>query len=336
MKILFVCSGNNKFGISPIIKSQAESLKENGVYLDYFTITGKGFKGYFKNIFGLKKYLKKNKINLIHAHFGLSGIVSNLARTSENLVVSFMGSDLIGSNKEDGSYTLMSKLWVQINKYFAYNRFDFIIVKSNNIKEKIRKVKNIKVIPNGVNLKVFYPVNKNVSRKKLKLSNDKKIILFVTNPSRKEKNYSLAKKAYNLLHSYNVELKVVYEIDQEILNLYYNAADLLILTSFHEGSPNVIKEAMACNCPIVSTDVGDVRKIIENIPGCFLTTFDPEDVVYKIRKALDFAENDRKTNGRLRIIELGLDTVTVAQKLIAIYNDVLFKNYGSLVNKKNK
>ena len=320
MKILFVCSGNNKFGISPIIKSQAESLKENGVYLDYFTITGKGFKGYFKNIFDLKKYLKKNKINLIHAHFGLSGIVSNLARTTENLVVSFMGDDLIGSNKEDGSYTLMSKLWVQINRYFAYNSFDFIIVKSNNIKERIKKVKNIKVIPNGVNLKVFYPVNKNVSRKKLKIANSKKIILFVANPARKEKNYSLAKKAYDLLHTDNAELKVIYEIKQEVLNLYYNAADLLILTSFHEGSPNVIKEAMACNCPIVSTDVGDVKEIIGNTEGCYITSFNAENVAKEIEFAIKFKE---RTNGYERIIKLGLDSNIVANKIIDVYNNVL-------------
>jgi teichuronic acid biosynthesis glycosyltransferase TuaC len=64
-----------------------------------------------------------------------------------------------------------------------------------------------------------------------------------------------------------------------------NAADLLLLTSLTEGSPQVIKEAMACNCPIVATDVGDIREIIGYTDGCYITTFKPSDVAVKIQAA---------------------------------------------------
>src|SRR4030042_595614 len=100
---------------------------------------------------------------------------------------------------------------------------------------------------------------------------------------------------------------------------YLNAADVLVLTSFKEGSPNVIKEAMACNCPIVSTDVGDVRELIENLKGCFITSFDPTDVANKIILALDFRDKYRYTTGRDRILSMGLDSKSIAEKMAKVY-----------------
>jgi glycosyltransferase involved in cell wall biosynthesis len=92
------------------------------------------------------------------------------------------------------------------------------------------------------------------------------------------------------------------------------------LTSFHEGSPNVIKEAMACNCPIVSTDVGDVKDVIGNTEGCYITTFDLQDVIRKIKMALDFG---KRTKGRERIMQAGLDSKTIANRIIDVYHQVL-------------
>ena len=319
-KVLFVSSGNSKAGISPIVRSQGESLTRNGIDLDYFTIVGKGIGGYLKNIPHLRKYLATNNYDLIHAHYGLCGIVSELSRKPEKLVVSFMGDDLIGSNKNDGSYHLKSKLIIAINKYFAMNRYDYNIVKSEELKRKIKVVQKIRIIPNGVNLKTFFPLNKDVSRERLRIDKTQKRILFAANPERNEKNYPLAKKACETFGVSNVNLKPLQNITQEILNLHYNAADVLVLTSYHEGSPNVIKEAMACNCAIVSTDVGDVKEVIGNTEGCYITSYDPKDVAEKIKMALDFS---KRTKGRDRIISMGLDSDSIAKKIITLYKKVI-------------
>jgi teichuronic acid biosynthesis glycosyltransferase TuaC len=93
---------------------------------------------------------------------------------------------------------------------------------------------------------------------------------------------------------------------------------VVLLTSLWEGSPNVIKEAMACNTPIVSTDVGDVKEIIGKTEGCFITSFDPEDVSDKIKKALEFG---KRTTGREDIKHL--ESGVVAKRIIAIYKNVL-------------
>ena len=95
------------------------------------------------------------------------------------------------------------------------------------------------------------------------------------------------------------------------------------MTSFSEGSPNVIKEAMACNCPIVSTDVGDVREVFGETEGCYISCPDSFKVAEEIKKALEFANTKRRTNGRQRIIDLGLDSESVAGRIVEVYKNVL-------------
>jgi len=102
MKVLFVSSGNSEFGISPIVKNQGESLKQNGIDLDYFTIKGKGINGYLKNIPILKKYLKAHHYDIIHAHYSFCGWVTKLTLTKIPVIVSLMGSDTYGNVNIDG------------------------------------------------------------------------------------------------------------------------------------------------------------------------------------------------------------------------------------------
>jgi len=334
MKVLFVASGNSKFGISPLVKNQGASLvnSESKIEIEYFAIVGKGIINYFKHISLLKKHLKENQYELIHAHYGLCGVVAQLARGKEKLVVSFMGDDLIGAVNNTGDYSLFGNALVLLNKMFL-RKYDYVIVKSNELSKKINTA-NKEVIPNGVDLRIFFEVQKQEAREKLKIEANKRVIIFVSNPEREEKNFKLAQEAVNSLGNKNVQLLPVYDVEQEQLKYYYGAADLLILTSYHEGSPNVIKEAMACNCRIVSTEVGDVRWVLGNTEGCYLIIKNEklkiknlktelvEETSDKIQEALKFAEKVGRTKGRERIIELGLDSETVAKKIIGIYKKV--------------
>lgn len=101
---------------------------------------------------------------------------------------------------------------------------------------------------------------------------------------------------------------------------FYNAADCLLMTSLMEGSLNVIKEALACNCPIVSTDVGDVRAFIANVSGCYLTSFDKHDIAAKLNEALSFNQRTKDSEAIKH-----LDSECIAEKLITIYKKVLDK-----------
>ena len=139
------------------------------------------------------------------------------------------------------------------------------------------------------------------------------------------KNYNLAKQAVDLLDDDNVELINPYPIAHDLIPKYFDACDLLVFTSLAEGSPNVIKEAMACNIPIVSTDVGDVKWLIDGVEGCYLSSFIPNDVANKLKSALEYSGIFGRTKGRERIIDLGLDSKTVAEKIIKVYRSLLEK-----------
>lgn len=325
MKVLFVSSGNNKLGISPIVKSQGVSLQKAGIEIEYFTVVGKGYRGYISNIFRLRKYLKANSFDLVHSHFFLSSVVATLSRP-ERLVVSLMGSDAYISN-----------FWNFLIKLF-HKRWGATVVKSEKMKE-ILGLDDLYVIPNGVDFEKFYPVDKQTAREKLGWCN-KKYVLFASSPNRPEKNYKLASEAVKLINDKEIELVTLQDIPHDLIVYYLNAANVLLMTSKYEGSPNIIKEAMACNCPIVSTDVGDVRWVLGEVAGCFLIinneklkikNLEPkllQETSDKIQEALEFAEKAGRTKGRDRIIELGLDSETVAKKIISIYKRVLkIENY---------
>ena len=308
MTVLFVFSGNSTtFAISPFIQAQAESLRKLGHTIDYYPVKGKGLWGYLSNITKLSKFIKQGDYDIVHSHYSFCGIVSALA-TGKPVVCSLMGSDV----KKSG-------LWRFVIKYFIMYKWKKTIVKSKDMKLALG-IDKVEVIPNGVDLDIFRPMNKNDCRKELGWDIGKKIILFASDPQRPEKNFSLAKKATETLNIQDVKLKVVYPVPHKDIPLYLNAADLLLSTSLWEGSPNIIKEAMACNCPIVSTNVGDVKWLLEGVEGCFITTNDPKDVADKIKKALNFKG---KTKGRDKLISLGLDSEHIAKKIIKVYEEVI-------------
>lgn len=303
-RILFVSSGNSKFGISPIVKNQGESLINKGIHVEFFTIKGKGIFSYIRSIHILRCQIKENKFDLVHAHYSYSAFTATLANCKP-LIVSLMGSDVRGN---------VFLKWAI--RFFNKTKWRAVIVKSESMKLDIGLKKPF-IIPNGVNIEL---ITKTIKPSKPFESN---IILFASDPTRVEKNFSLAEKAASRLSDKKVVLKTVFGIQHDKLLSEIKNASVVLLTSFYEGSPNIIKEAMALNIPIVSTNVGDVAWIFGETEGCYLTSFDFEDVADKLKLALNFAKEKGKTNGLDRIIKLGLDDSTIASRLISIYETVI-------------
>ncbi len=305
MRVLFVSSGNSRSGISPIVMNQALSLQKQGIEVDLFLIKGRGIRGYLSNIPAFRRKCHENNYDLVHAHYFDSALVPTLSCIKIPLIVSLMGSDVHES--------AVSRMLIKL-----FHRFSWAatIVKSADLKKK-SGIKDAHIIPNGIDLKKFQPMDKQEARAILSLDPEKKYILFLANPARPEKNFKLAEEAVGLLNDEQVELLIVYGIENEKVALYLNAAEVVLLTSLWEGSPNVIKEAMACDRPLVSTDVGDIRTLLEGTEGSYVCKTDPKDVMEKIRLALKFGNH---TKGRRKLVELGLDEIVIAKKLINLYS----------------
>lgn len=316
MKVLFVSSGNNKYGIVPFIKSQGESLKDNGIKLDYYTIKGKGFKGYISNIKPLREFIRKGNYDVIHSHYTLCGWVSLFANFKTNHVISFMGSDIYGEYSENGRRKLTSIYIVMLAKLLQ-PFVKAIIVKSENLADYIMLKKKMYIVPNGVDYTKFIQLDKTDARKRLGLNLDKKIILFLSDPCNPRKNFKLLSDAEEYLTITDYEMVKPYPTNPENVPLYINAADVLVQPSVQEGSSNLVKEAMACNCPVVSTDSGDAVKVVGNTKKCFITQFDPKDLALKIMKVLD---NETRSNGRDSMEHLEINNI--AKKIVKIYESI--------------
>jgi len=322
LKILFICSGNSKnFDVVPFIQAQADSLIELGHEVEFSTVKGRGALAYLSHVFILRKLLKTSSYDVIHAHYSLCGFVAYLEGICSKtpVIVSLMGSDVKGAG-----------LFLSVIRFFTRYLWAETIVKSEDMHRSLR-VYSTEIIPNGINLGVFKHLPQDDCRAQLGWEVNKHYILFGADPDRDVKNYPLARHAFELLieqnpslTTENCRLVTLGSVPHHQIRIYLNASDVLLLTSKWEGSPNIIKEAMACGIPIVCTDVGDVRWLLDGLEGCYVASQDSADIADKLEKSLFF---EGKTAGRERLIELNLDSESVAKRIVKVYERVL-RNRG--------
>lgn len=306
MRILIVASYNkNRF--APFIVEQAEALKRQGCEIEYLGLQGKGIKGYLKNLPALRRCIRAFRPDVVHAHYGLSGLLANLQRCAP-VVTTYHGSDI-----NDNKALRFSKMAMRLS---AWNIFV-----SRKTLDIAQPKKHFSLLPCGIDLCEVQMTEKSEARLKMKLDEKKKYVLFAGAFDNAVKNAPLAKETVSLFQDDNVELLELKDYSREEVTLLMCAADSFLMTSLTEGSPQVIKEAMACGCPIVSVDVGDVKERVEGVEGCYVaTTREPQELVLLLQKAFDF---QGKTKGREKIIVDGLDNSQVADKLMSLYNIVV-------------
>lgn len=306
MKVLFVASGNKAVGrVSAFVQSQYDSLREAGLEMVMFPVIGHGWRGYLKNLRSLRKQIKKENPDVVHAHYSSCGYLASLASwgLKTKTVVSILGS----FPRENG------KLWLV--RFCIDHVWDATIVKSERTRSQLDR--DLPVIPNGVNLDKFSVIDQEKAREMVGFDREKKYVIFVSHPDRPEKRFDLAQAAVDRLDDSTVQLVPVYNMPHEEVVAYMCAADVLILTSISEGSPNVIKEAMACNCPVVMTDVGDGKWVMDGVEGTYVSaSFDPAEIAGLLGRALAF---HARTRGREKVLELGLGSDQVARRIIRIY-----------------
>ena len=299
------------FGI--FVKEQIESLNKLNIKNEVFFINGRenGKITYLKRLRDLRKKLKKKDFDILHCHHSFSAVILLLTFRfySFKKVVSYQNPP----EKEGG------RLLFNIIKLI----FDVVILK--NIKLKSNKVF---YLPNGTNTEFFKEYSREESIVKLSLEKEKNYILFMdSNSKRTQKRMDRFDKVIDILlkdeNPYNIVPLKLTNTKRELIPFYLNAVSLHLITSDFEGSPNSVKECMACNTPVVSTPVGNVYDLIGDVDGCYIaTSFDCNELAALVVKSLK--HKDFTSRGIL--LNKKLDVKSVSKKLLNIYKLIYFRN----------
>jgi hypothetical protein len=310
MKILFV-SRFHSGKPTPFVVEQANFVERNfSVKVDHYYIQDGVRAGYGKMLFQLPKIIKAKNVDIVHVHNGLSAFVVILSKIlfhrSMKVVITFHGSDL--NDKYKRNFSLIA------SRFSSHN-----ILVSEKMTRFLKK--NYSIVPCGIDIDIQLKYRK-ITRIDKKWNPHDFVILFSSNFERKEKDPEFAFKVVDAFSKSNkrkvkfIELK---GYNREQITQLMQAADVLIMCSNMEGSPQVIKEAILNSLPIISNDIGDVAKICAGVDNCYIVRKDIQEFVDHLN--LISKQNSRITY-RDPVIEK-FDNNIISKKLYYIYCGVI-------------
>jgi teichuronic acid biosynthesis glycosyltransferase TuaC len=295
------------------VADQVRSVRALGVEADVLFVDrpGEGRGAYRSLARRVRQAVSSSSPDLVHVMYG--GVMADTVTrvvADRPVLVTFCGADLEG-NATSGPLGALSARYGVLASKRAARRADGVVVVSRNLYEALPEsldYSRVWIIPNGVDLSRFAPRDRDDCRRALGWVNRRKHVLFPASPVRAEKGYPLAEAAVRRLaeDGLDVELRSLDGVPHDEVPTWFNAADAVVLTSVREGSPNVVKEALACNVPVVSLDVGDVRERLDGIEGCFLADATPDDVAAKLARVL---ERGGRIEGRESVTALSLERI---------------------------
>lgn len=325
MRILEVSRYKNNFADHqlPFVTEQGEALRQAGNSVDYHLLRG----NYLSAVRALRRKIRDMQPDMVHAHYGLSGITAVLAvRCGLNthrpsLIITFHNGETL------------NRLVNALSSFFSLFA-DHVIYVARHIRDLCYfKAKHYTILPCGVNLDDCVLTPRDEARRLLGWANDTRYILFGGAFSNKRKNVTLLRDALSLLHRDDVQVIEMSGLTRSECVLRMCACDFFALPTHSEGSPQALKEAMACNCPIIATDVADIAHLLGDMPGHFILRnprptkerweadeHSVEEMAALVQQALAY---NARTEGRARIQSLGLTNPQIADRLTEIYTSTL-------------
>lgn len=316
MKVLHITTNfptakHPTFGI--FMQEQMNSLVQEGVECNVFFSNGKeyGKKQHLKSVFEIRKILSENKYDLIHCHHVISALILILSGKAfvNKCIVSYQNDP-----KFEFGMIIFRLVYLIFNKVIIKNTSDLL------------KLKKVVYLPNGTNEIFFKPMNRFECREELGLNPDSIYILFMDSnkgkrtQKRKDRFDATLEVIKNTYSKGEVRALELYNINRNEIPKYICASNLHLVTSDFEGSPNSVKECLCCNIPVVSTDVGNVKEMISDIPGCYVSeTFNVQELASFSLKSLLVSD----FHGRELFLNKGYSIQSVAKKLKNVYSVIL-------------
>jgi len=291
------------------IKEQIEDLKKSHRF-DYkiFLIESvhKSKLEYIKSIFEIKRNITDYKPDIVHVHYGLSGLFLLFFKPKVIIFLTLHGSDF---NNRGSNYL---QVWLSRR---IISKVDTVIVQNWAMKKQaLLYNNNVEVLTCGVDTKFFKPDGSK------KIDSEEKIILFPSSPLRNVKNYPLfllVIKELKEIYNYKINIKNLENVTRIQVKKILNQSDCLLMTSLTEGSPQVIKESLSCGLPVVSVPVGDVSEMVKEVPNCYISSsHNAKELAMLVDKTF---KNDKKEIRKAFLIKKQYSNTTIAKKLANFY-----------------
>lgn len=300
------------------VKRQVDYLRDAGVDVDVYVLRGgRRARNYLRAWREVRARLASHEYDLVHAQFGQSGLLALGSRLP--MVVTLRGSDILGIVGPGGRKLWLGRVLQSLTRLVC-RYADAVVVVSSHMKSYLPSGVSATVLPSGLDFTLFRPMSRDEARRHLGLAADRRYVLFAGNPQQPRKRYHIADEAVSLAGvALPMEMLVAWGVPHTEMPYYMNACDAMVFTSMQEGSPNVVKEALACNLPVVSVDVGDVAERLGGIEGCEVTAREwPAAVAESLLRVL---RRGGRVEGRESV--LALDERTCTQRLIGIYRSLV-------------
>lgn len=301
------------------IKRQVESIEKLGLGCDVLFI--RGFVSPFAYIVTALLLFwwattNRKKYMVVHSHGGETSLAARFYWRAP-VLASYLGDDLLGTRQADGSVSLPGRL--KRTLIGQYSRLmTATITKSKEMESVLPHWTQRRnwVVPNGVDRDAFRPMDKRSARAALNWDANAPIAVFVANPSNPRKRFRLAAGAMSSVKKQfpAAMLQVASGLDHKLIPLVMNAADCLVFPSSQEGSPNAVKEALMCDLPVIATEVGDIRELLQGVEPSYLVEPSERAVAEAM---IDCFARGVRCNGRARHAALAADAV--ARRIVDMY-----------------